>query len=249
MTADGPTILDTVDLGKKLPRPQYRAQLRTYQAQLNRLTRQAREARPHQRAGVRGLGRGRQGRGDPAPDFRHGPGELPDRAHPPRPPRRKRRIITCGVSGVTCRAPAGCSSSTAAGTGASWWNAIEGFASESEWRRAYSEINAFEEQLSEHGILLMKFWLHIDADEQMRRFQTRLETPYKKFKITEEDYPQPREVARLRTGPARNGPAHQHRVRPLASGVRQQQAVGARRGAEDALPAVEAAVGVGETHF
>ena len=65
---------------------------------------------------------------------------------------------------------------------------IEGFASESEWRRAYSEINAFEEQLSEHGILLMKFWLHIDADEQMRRFQTRLETPYKKFKITEEDY-------------------------------------------------------------
>ena len=65
---------------------------------------------------------------------------------------------------------------------------IEGFASEPEWRRAYSEINAFEEQLSEHGILLMKFWLHIDPDEQMRRFQARLETPYKKFKMTEEDY-------------------------------------------------------------
>ena len=65
---------------------------------------------------------------------------------------------------------------------------IEGFASEPEWRRAYSEINTFEEQLSEHGILVMKFWLHIDAEEQMRRFQARMETPYKKFKMTEEDY-------------------------------------------------------------
>lgn len=65
---------------------------------------------------------------------------------------------------------------------------IEGFAERSEWQWAYSEINDFEEQLHEHGILLLKFWLHIDPDEQLRRFKLREQTPYKKYKITEEDY-------------------------------------------------------------
>jgi polyphosphate:AMP phosphotransferase len=65
---------------------------------------------------------------------------------------------------------------------------IEGFASEPEWRRAYSEINDFEQQLSEHGIYLAKFWLHMSKDEQLQRFQDREATPYKRFKITPEDY-------------------------------------------------------------
>jgi polyphosphate:AMP phosphotransferase len=65
---------------------------------------------------------------------------------------------------------------------------VEGLASEDEWRRAFSEINVFEEQLVEHGIVLLKFWLHVDADEQLRRFQLRERTPFKKFKITAEDY-------------------------------------------------------------
>lgn len=65
---------------------------------------------------------------------------------------------------------------------------VEGFASAEEWRRAYAEINDFEEQLVEHGMVLLKFWLHIDPDEQLRRFQAREKTPYKKYKITEEDY-------------------------------------------------------------
>lgn len=65
---------------------------------------------------------------------------------------------------------------------------VEGFAREDEWRRAYTEINDFEEQLVEHGIVLLKFWLHIDPDEQLQRFQAREKTPYKKYKITEEDY-------------------------------------------------------------
>lgn len=65
---------------------------------------------------------------------------------------------------------------------------VEGFASEPEWQRAYSEINDFEEQLIDHGIILLKFWLHIDADEQLRRFKAREMTSYKKYKITEEDY-------------------------------------------------------------
>ncbi len=65
---------------------------------------------------------------------------------------------------------------------------VEGFAGEDEWRRAYSEINDFEEELVEHGILVLKFWMHIDRDEQLRRFKEREVTPFKKHKITEDDY-------------------------------------------------------------
>ncbi|MGI9590733.1 MAG: polyphosphate:AMP phosphotransferase [Myxococcota bacterium] len=65
---------------------------------------------------------------------------------------------------------------------------VEGFASEAEWSRAYAEIADFEQQLCDHGIPLLKFWLHIDPEEQLRRFEARKETPYKKYKLTEEDY-------------------------------------------------------------
>jgi polyphosphate:AMP phosphotransferase len=65
---------------------------------------------------------------------------------------------------------------------------IEGFASEAEWKRAYNEIVNFEQQLHEHGTLLLKFWIHIDPDEQLRRFQLRQATPYKHYKITDEDF-------------------------------------------------------------
>lgn len=65
---------------------------------------------------------------------------------------------------------------------------VEGFASEPEWQRAYDEINNFEQQLAEHGIVVVKFWLHISAEEQLRRFQERENTPYKTYKITDEDW-------------------------------------------------------------
>jgi len=65
---------------------------------------------------------------------------------------------------------------------------VEGLASESEWTRAYAEIRHFEEMLMENGAPLRKFWLHIDADEQLRRFEAREKTPYKKYKLTEDDY-------------------------------------------------------------
>jgi len=65
---------------------------------------------------------------------------------------------------------------------------VEGFAQPEEWMRAYAEINDFEEQLTEHGIVLLKFWLHIDKDEQLRRFKEREKIAYKQYKITEEDY-------------------------------------------------------------
>ncbi|EIC20222.1 polyphosphate:AMP phosphotransferase [Thiorhodovibrio frisius] len=65
---------------------------------------------------------------------------------------------------------------------------VEGFASEAEWRRAYSEINDFEEQLVEQGAILLKFWLQVSDDEQLERFRDREKTPYKQYKITDEDW-------------------------------------------------------------
>ncbi len=65
---------------------------------------------------------------------------------------------------------------------------VEGFAEPIEWQRAYNEINSFEEQLVEHGTVVMKFWVHIDADEQLRRFREREQTVWKQHKITDEDW-------------------------------------------------------------
>jgi|AntAceMinimDraft_11_1070367.scaffolds.fasta_scaffold06557_6 polyphosphate:AMP phosphotransferase len=56
------------------------------------------------------------------------------------------------------------------------------------WQRAYTEINAFEQQLSQHGVLIIKFWLAITPDEQLRRFESREELPFKQYKITDEDW-------------------------------------------------------------
>jgi len=65
---------------------------------------------------------------------------------------------------------------------------VEGFAAEAEWSRAYLEINDFEEQLAEAGIVVTKFWIHISPEEQLRRFEDRQNTPYKRHKIGEEDW-------------------------------------------------------------
>ena len=54
--------------------------------------------------------------------------------------------------------------------------------------RAYSEINEFEAQLARHHIVVVKFWLAITEDEQLRRFQDRVQTGFKRFKITEDDW-------------------------------------------------------------
>ncbi|EMY68751.1 polyphosphate kinase 2 [Leptospira vanthielii serovar Holland str. Waz Holland = ATCC 700522] len=65
---------------------------------------------------------------------------------------------------------------------------VEGFATESEWFRAYEEISLFEEQLVSFGTIVIKFWLHIDSDEQLLRFETRKNDPLKRWKLTEEDW-------------------------------------------------------------
>ncbi|CAA7627127.1 polyphosphate:AMP phosphotransferase [Magnetospirillum sp. SS-4] len=65
---------------------------------------------------------------------------------------------------------------------------VEGFCSDEAWRRAYGEINDFEEQLTGHGIVMCKFWLHITSEEQLARFTARGEIEYKKWKLTDEDW-------------------------------------------------------------
>jgi polyphosphate:AMP phosphotransferase len=65
---------------------------------------------------------------------------------------------------------------------------VEGFATKTEWTRAYDEINDFERQITRSGTVLLKFFLHIDFDEQLGRFERRLGNPLKKHKITEEDF-------------------------------------------------------------
>ncbi|HZT33857.1 MAG TPA: polyphosphate kinase 2 family protein [Bryobacteraceae bacterium] len=65
---------------------------------------------------------------------------------------------------------------------------VEGFASEPAWKRAYREITEFERQLTDAGVILAKFWLHISKEEQLRRFRGREDTAYKRWKLTGEDW-------------------------------------------------------------
>lgn len=65
---------------------------------------------------------------------------------------------------------------------------VEGFATEPQWRRAYHEINEMERNWTNFGCVLVKFWLHIDAAEQLRRFKARQKDQYRQWKITEEDW-------------------------------------------------------------
>ena len=65
---------------------------------------------------------------------------------------------------------------------------IEGFCSENEWKRAYKEMNEMEESLAHAGAIVLKFWMHIDKNEQERRFHERESNPAKQWKITDEDW-------------------------------------------------------------
>ena len=75
----------------------------------------------------------------------------------------------------------------------SWYGRIlverlEGFCSEEAWKRAYSEINQFERQMTDFGAVIFKFWMHISKEEQLERFKERERTNYKSWKITDEDW-------------------------------------------------------------
>ena len=65
---------------------------------------------------------------------------------------------------------------------------VRGFAAPADWQRAYAEISEFERQLTEHGLVVAKFWLQVSKAEQLRRFKERDEDPLKRFKVDPEDW-------------------------------------------------------------
>ena len=65
---------------------------------------------------------------------------------------------------------------------------VEGFAKDAEWARAYGEINDFEARLAETGMIVVKLWINLSKEEQLRRFHAREESPHKRHKMTAEDY-------------------------------------------------------------
>jgi polyphosphate:AMP phosphotransferase len=184
---DADTLLDTLDLTQALDEERYDAQLEKYQGKLNSLYRKAKAKgrsmilvfEGWDAAGKGGIIRRLTPALD-ARDYQIIPIAAPsdeERAHHYLW-RFWRRLPRAGRVTIFDR---------------SWYGRVlvervERFAREDEWKRAYSEIVNFEEQLCAHGILLLKFWVHIDKAEQLRRFEARQETSYKHYKITDEDF-------------------------------------------------------------
>jgi polyphosphate kinase 2 (PPK2 family) len=65
---------------------------------------------------------------------------------------------------------------------------VEGLATREQWLRAYDEINGFERSLADEGMILVKFWMHISSEEQLKRFQKREQNPLKSWKLNDEDW-------------------------------------------------------------
>ena len=182
-----PTILNSLDMTQAVPKKDFGTQLAQYQGQLNRLQRKA------QAKGVSTIlvfeGWDAAGKGGA---IRRVTGALDARSYqviPIAAPtdeeraqhylwRFWRHLSRAGKLTIFDR---------------SWYGRVlvervEGFATEQEWRRAYSEINEFEEELVEHGIVLVKYWVHITQEEQLRRFKEREKAEYKQWKLTDEDW-------------------------------------------------------------
>ncbi|MGR8929238.1 MAG: polyphosphate:AMP phosphotransferase [Gammaproteobacteria bacterium] len=180
-------LLDALDLSLKLDKSDYKKQLEKYQGKLNELTRHALAAKRSSILVFEGWDAAGKGgairRLTGAMDARHY--QVISIAAPTDEERAHhylwrfwRHIPRAGQITIYDR---------------SWYGRVlvervEGLASPNQWRRAYSEIVNFEEAMLAHGIIILKFWLHIDRDEQMRRFKSREQTSFKQFKITEEDY-------------------------------------------------------------
>ena len=182
-----PNVLTELDMKKRVPKKEYQARLERYQGRLYRLTQQARRKgvstvlvfEGADAAGKGGVIQRLTGPLDPC-IYRivqiTAPTEEEHAQHYLW--RFWRHLPRAGRMTIFDR---------------SWYGRVlvervEGFADEAAWKRAYSEINDFEEQLTDHGIVVAKYWIHIDKDEQLRRFKARQATPHKRWKITAEDW-------------------------------------------------------------
>jgi AMP-polyphosphate phosphotransferase len=181
------TILNSLDMGKSLDKAAYEISLKRYQAKLNLLHRNALQSATStivvfegpDAAGKGGAIRRLTGALD-ARNYQVIPIAAPtdeERAHHYLW-RFWRHLSRAGRVMIFDR---------------SWYGRVlvervEGFASDAELARAYAEINDFEAQLIEHGVVLLKYWVHITKEEQHRRFKVRAETPHKQWKLTDEDW-------------------------------------------------------------
>ncbi|KAA0251935.1 MAG: polyphosphate:AMP phosphotransferase [Acidobacteria bacterium] len=187
-SVDGLQVLKALDLKKALPKPKYEKELEKYQERLARLFREPRFQKRHSVVAAF-EGNDAAGKGGAirrvvsaldARQVRTVPIAAPteeERAQPylwrfwrPLPPRGQLLVFD-----------------------RTWYGRVlvervEGFCAEADWRRAYGEINDFEEQLVRHGIVLVKFWLAIGKDEQLARFKEREKTGFKRYKIGPEDW-------------------------------------------------------------
>jgi polyphosphate:AMP phosphotransferase len=180
-------LLASLDLSKKLEKERYTSELHTYQGTLSRLARKAWKRKLSSILVFEGWDAA--GKGGAIRRLTHGLDARGFRVIPIAAPtdeekahhylwRFWRHIPRAGQVTIYDR---------------SWYGRVlvervEGYASEAEWLRAYYEINDFEEQLQEYSAILLKFWVHISPEEQLRRFKEREQVAYKHFKITEDDY-------------------------------------------------------------
>ncbi|MCG8508911.1 MAG: polyphosphate kinase [Rhodospirillales bacterium] len=187
MSAPGISILSKLDMDQDLPRKDYSKRLEMYQGRLNRLSREARDRGMSSILVFEGWDAGGKGgairRMTAALDARSYqviPIAAPtdeEKAHH-HLWRFWRHLSRAGRVTIFDR---------------SWYGRvlverIEGFATEAEWMRGYAELNDFEEQLVEHGIVLLKYWMHITKEEQLSRFKARKKISYKRWKLTDEDW-------------------------------------------------------------
>jgi polyphosphate kinase 2 (PPK2 family) len=104
---------------------------------------------------------------------------------------------------------------------------IEGFCSPADWLRAYGEINDFEEQVSDAGVIVVKFWLAIDKQTQLERFPGARGDPFQALQDHRGRLAQSRQMGRLSRSRRRHGRPHQHRDLTVDPGRSQRQALGA----------------------
>jgi polyphosphate:AMP phosphotransferase len=180
-------IINTLDLSHLLLKEEYKAQLELYQGRIGRLARKLRDANRSvvmvfegsDAAGKGGSIR-RSIRSIDARFYKVIPISAPTDEELARPYlwRFWRHLPRHGEITVFDR---------------SWYGRVlvervEGFARPVDWQRAYAEINDFEEQMVDAGVIVLKFWLSISAEEQLQRFKAREATGYKRYKLTDEDW-------------------------------------------------------------
>ncbi len=184
---DGLQILQTLDMSKKIAKPKYDSELETLQGRLNLLTRH----KNFEKLSVVVLFEGNDAAGKggsirrvtqalDARAYRIIPIAAPTEEERAQPYlwRFWRHLPRRGRFAIFDR---------------SWYGRVlvervEGFCSQTDWMRAYSEINDFEEQMVRNHTVVVKFWLAITQQEQLKRFKEREKIGFKRFKITDEDW-------------------------------------------------------------